>query len=60
MRCRFQWVSGEAESGNQPFKTVKDYDDWIKRASVFGSWADSAIVYFQKGNRSRICFAQNR
>lgn len=41
-----QWGSG---SGNQPFKTVKDYDDWIKRASIFGSWADSAIVYFKKG-----------
>jgi len=41
-----QWGSG---SGNQPFKTVKDYDDWIKRASGFSAWADSAIRYFQKG-----------
>ncbi len=36
-------------TGNQPFKTVKDYDDWIKRASKFGAWADSSIVYFKKG-----------
>lgn len=35
--------------GVQPFKTVKDYDDWIKRASAFPAWADSAIVYFKKG-----------
>lgn len=36
-------------AGNQPFKTVKDYNDWIKRASAFPAWADSAIVYFTKG-----------
>lgn len=35
--------------GNQPFKTVKDYEDWISRASKFGAWADSSIVYFKKG-----------
>lgn len=39
---------GSAE-GNQPFKTVKDYNDWISRASKFGAWSDSAIVYFRKG-----------
>lgn len=33
----------------QPFKTVKDYNDWIKRATAFSSWADSAIIYFKKG-----------
>jgi uncharacterized protein (DUF885 family) len=41
-----QWGSG---SGNQPFKTVKDYDNWLKRATAFSAWADSAIAYFQKG-----------
>lgn len=35
--------------GNQPFKTVKDYDDWLSRAARFPAWADSAIVYFKKG-----------
>ncbi len=35
--------------GSQPFKTPKDYNDWVARASVFGAWADSAIVYFRKG-----------
>lgn len=36
-------------TGNQPFKTVEDYDNWIQRATAFSSWADSAIVYFKKG-----------
>lgn len=36
-------------AGNQPFKTVKDYDDWLKRATEFTVWADSAIAYFKKG-----------
>ena len=36
-------------TGAQPFKTVADYDNWIKRATAFSAWADSAIVYFRKG-----------
>jgi uncharacterized protein (DUF885 family) len=40
--------------GNQPFKTVKDYDDWLKRAAVFSAWTDSAIVYFKRGIASGI------
>ena len=35
--------------GNQPFKTMKDYDDWLARASKFSPWTDSAIEYFKKG-----------
>ncbi len=41
-----QLGSGE---GAQPFKTVKDYDDWLKRASAFSVWGDSAITGFRKG-----------
>jgi uncharacterized protein (DUF885 family) len=36
-------------SGNQPFKTVKDYDNWLKRLSVFPAWADTAIKNMRKG-----------
>lgn len=36
-------------AGVQPFNTVKDYDNWLKRAAAFNAWADSAIVYFRKG-----------
>lgn len=35
--------------GNQPFKTVKDYDDFLKRLSVFPAWADTAIYNMRKG-----------
>lgn len=41
-----QLGSGE---GSQPFKTVNDYENWLKRAKTFPAWADSAIVYFKKG-----------
>jgi len=36
-------------AGNQPFKTVKDYDDWLKRMDAFSMWTDSAVLYFRKG-----------
>jgi uncharacterized protein (DUF885 family) len=36
-------------TGIQPFKTVKDYDNWLERAAAFKNWSDSAIVYFKKG-----------
>jgi len=35
--------------GNQPFKSVKDYDDFLKRLSVFPAWADTAIYNMRKG-----------
>lgn len=33
----------------QPFKTVKDYDNWLSRISAFEAWADTAIANFKKG-----------
>lgn len=36
-------------SGNQPFKTVKNYDDFLKRISAFTVYEDTAIVNMQKG-----------
>lgn len=44
-----QYGSGE---GNQPFKTVADYDSWLKRAVAFPVWADTAIANFRQGMRS--------
>ena len=38
--------SGE---GSQPFKTEKDYEDWLKRASKFPVWMDTAIENFREG-----------
>ncbi len=42
---------GQMGSGDgiQPFKTVKDYDNWLQRAGRFAAWGDSSIVYFRKG-----------
>lgn len=36
-------------NGNQPFKTVKDYNDFLKRLSVFPAWTDTAIANMRKG-----------
>lgn len=41
-----QLGSGEA---SQPFKNVKDYENWLKRIDQFTVWADTAIVNFDKG-----------
>ena len=35
--------------GNQPFKTVQDYDNWLKRIAVFPAWTDTAIANMRKG-----------
>lgn len=41
-------------TGAQPFKTVKDYDNWLKRTAAFSLWADTAIGNFKKGIKSGI------
>ncbi len=42
---------GQLGSGSsiQPFKTVKDYDNWLGRVKGFTVWADSAIGNFRAG-----------
>ncbi len=35
--------------GNQPFKSVKDYDNFLQRLSVLPAWADTAIYNMRKG-----------
>ena len=41
-------------TGAQPFKTVKNYDDWLKRVSAFSVWADTAIANFKKGMQNGV------
>jgi uncharacterized protein (DUF885 family) len=41
-----QFASGSAA---QPFKTEKDYRNFLKRMDAYGVWLDSAIVYMKKG-----------
>ncbi len=36
-------------TGNQPFKTTKDYENWLGRVQGFTVWADSAIANFRQG-----------
>jgi uncharacterized protein (DUF885 family) len=36
-------------SGNQPFKTVKDYDDFLKRMTAFVAYEDTAIANMRRG-----------
>lgn len=47
----FELSMGQLGSGTgaQPFKTVKDYENWINRAKLYAVWTDSTIVYFRKG-----------
>src|SRR5690606_10879893 len=33
----------------QPFKTAKDYDDFLQRIDAFAIWVDTAIVNMKKG-----------
>jgi uncharacterized protein (DUF885 family) len=41
-----QYGSGQ---GNQPFKTVKDYDNFLKRIDGFVVWCDTAILNMKRG-----------
>lgn len=40
--------------GNQPFKTTKDYDDWLKRVEKFPAWMDKAMEDFQEGIKNNV------
>ncbi len=33
----------------QPFKTEKDYNNFLKRIEIYSVWIDSAMVYMKKG-----------
>jgi uncharacterized protein (DUF885 family) len=46
-----QYGSGQ---GIQPFKTVKDYDNWLGRVHGFTAWTDSAIANFRTGMRAGV------
>lgn len=36
-------------TGAQPFKTVKDYENWLKRIEAFTVWTDTTIANMRKG-----------
>ena len=41
-------------TGAQPFKTVRDYDNWLGRVHGFTAWTDSAIANFRVGMRAGV------
>jgi len=43
-------------TGAQPFKKVKDYEDWLKRVTAFSVWADTAIGNFKLGMKAGVGF----
>ncbi len=36
-------------ASSQPFKTVKDYDNWLRRIDAFTTWTNVAIARFREG-----------
>jgi uncharacterized protein (DUF885 family) len=36
-------------AGNQPFKNLKDYENWLGRVKGFSVWTDTAIANFKHG-----------
>lgn len=43
-------------TGNQPFKTVKDYENWLGRIDGFSHWCDSAIGNMRTGMAQGIVY----
>ena len=46
---------GQFGSGTsaQPFKTIEDYNNWLKRITAYTQWCDSAINNFREGISSQ-------
>ena len=41
-------------TGAQPFRTVRDYDNWLARVGKFPVWADSAMANFRVGMKGAV------
>ena len=41
-----QWAGGTSA---QPFKTVRDYENWLKRLDAFARWCHTAVVNMREG-----------
>lgn len=46
-----QFASGTSA---QPFRTEKDYRNFLKRMELYSVWIDSAMIYMEKGIQKRI------
>lgn len=45
-------------TSSQPFKTEKDYNNFLKRMETYGVWLDSAVVYMRKGISQNVVLPQ--
>lgn len=43
-------------TGNQPFETVQDYENWLDRITAFTIWCDTAIGNMRKGMASGVVY----
>jgi len=43
-----------AGTGSQPFRTTKDYDNWLARMHGFPAWTDSAIANMRRGLKASV------
>jgi len=46
-----EFASMGADDGPQPFRSTRDYEDWLARCAAFAQWADSAIENLRSGMR---------
>ncbi len=46
-----QFAGGESA---QPFKTEKDYNNFLKRMELYSVWIDSAMIYMKKGINNKM------
>ncbi len=45
--------------GSQPFKSEKDYDDWLQRMNKFPEWMDAAVRNFRAGMENNSVLPQS-
>jgi uncharacterized protein (DUF885 family) len=46
-----EFASMGAEDGPQPFRSARDYDNWLARSAAFAQWAENAIANMRSGMR---------
>jgi len=44
-----QWAGGTSA---QPFKTIRDYENWLKRLDAFTAWCHTAVANMREGMKS--------
>ncbi len=58
-RSSFKLPFVRKRPGSQPFKTEKDYSDWLKRMDKFPEWMDAAADNFRDGINNKVVLPKN-